>query len=102
MAESFGLSEYTIKTIQTLLQKYRGIQKVVIYGSRAKGDYRPGSDIDISLYTDSGFTRDDLARLRCDFDDSDMPYFVDVSIFSDLTTPALREHITRLGKPLLE
>jgi predicted nucleotidyltransferase len=96
MAETFGLSGYTIQTLQALLQKYQGIQKAVIYGSRAKGNYRPGSDIDLSLYTEASFTHADLARLRRDFDDSNMPYFVDVNLFSELTNPALREHITRI------
>jgi len=101
MTETFGLPDYTINTLQTLLRKYPGIENAVIYGSRAKGSFRPGSDIDLTLYTDSGFTHDDLANLRRDFEDSDMPYFVDVSVFSELTNAALRDHIARVGKSLL-
>jgi predicted nucleotidyltransferase len=101
MADRFGLPERTLKTIQELLARYPGIDQAVVYGSRANGNYRPGSDIDLTLLTDSRFTHSHLAQLRMALDDSDIPYLVDVSIFSELRNPDLLDHIRRVGKPLV-
>jgi predicted nucleotidyltransferase len=96
----YGLSEYTLNTLNALFQKHTGIQSVILYGSRAKGNYRNGSDIDITLHTDDSFDDNELLRLAGDFDDSDMPYFVDVSIYNRLKNPELKAHIERVGKVL--
>jgi predicted nucleotidyltransferase len=96
----YGLSEYTLNTLKTLFQKHPGIQSVILYGSRAKGNYRNGSDIDITLHTDDSFGFNELSALAGDFDDSDMPYFVDVSIYNQLRDPDLIAHIKRVGKIL--
>ena len=45
----YGLSEHTINAIQTVFKHYPAIKKAILYGSRAKGNYRNGSDIDITL-----------------------------------------------------
>lgn len=96
----YGLSDKTLSTLNDIFQKYSGIKQVILYGSRAKGNYRNGSDIDITLKTDSSFSRIDLLRIGNDFDDSDLPYFVDVSIYDKLSNTDLKNHIDRLGKIL--
>ncbi|MDR0321192.1 MAG: nucleotidyltransferase domain-containing protein [Treponema sp.] len=96
----YGLSEKTFSTLNSIFQKYPGIKQVVIYGSRAKGNYRTGSDIDLTLKTDSTFTRTDLLHIAGNFDDSDLPYFVDVSIYDKLSNIELKDHIDRVGKVL--
>ena len=96
----YGLPDRTLVTLDGIFGKYPGIRQAVLYGSRAKGNYRKGSDIDISLKTDSAFTRRDLLRIAGDFDDSDMPYFVDVSVYDQLSNPLLKAHIDRVGKIL--
>jgi predicted nucleotidyltransferase len=96
----YGLSERTLNTLNSIFKKYPGIRQVILYGSRAKGKYRNGSDVDISLKTDETFTRTSLLRIAGDLDDSDMPYFVDVSIYGKLSNPDLKAHIDRVGKVL--
>ena len=96
----YGLPDRTLETLNAIFTKYPGIVQVVLYGSRAKGKYRTGSDIDISLKTNDSFTRTDMLRIAGDFDDSDMPYFVDVSIYNKLSNPDLKAHIDRVGKVL--
>ena len=96
----YGLSEKTHNTLNAIFKKYSGIKQVILYGSRAKGKYRTGSDIDISLKTDSSFTRDKFLLISRDFDDSDMPYFVDVSIYDKISNHDLKAHIDRAGKVL--
>ena len=96
----YGLPNRTLDTLDSIFKKYPGIRQVILYGSRAKGKYRNGSDIDLSLKTEETFTFTDLLRIAGDFDDSDIPYFVDVSIYEKLSNPDLKEHIDRVGKVL--
>ena len=96
----YGLPDRTLDTLDSIFRKYPSIRQVVLYGSRAKDKYRSGSDIDLSLKTDGVFTHTDLLRIAGDFDDSDMPYFVDVSVYEELSNPNLKAHIDRVGKVL--
>ena len=96
----YGLSANTLNTLNSIFLKYSGIKQAVLYGSRAKGNFRIGSDIDLTLKTGENFTFTDLLRIGNDFDDSDLPYFVDVSIYKDLSNPSLKAHIDRVGKVL--
>ena len=95
-----GLSDRTLETLDSIFRKYQGIKQAILYGSRAKGKFRIGSDIDLSLKTGDEFTFTELLRITGDFDDSDMPYFVDVSIYDKLSNPDLKAHIDGVGKVL--
>ena len=77
--------------------KTANLQQVILYGSRAKGNNRPFSDVDITLIGDS-LTDDDLADVAFRLSESSLPYFCDVSLFSRLDNPALIDHIKRCGK----
>jgi uncharacterized protein len=92
----FGLSETAIETIHAIFKKYDAIEKAVIYGSRAKGNYKQGSDIDLTLFGET-LTTDHLMRIAQDFDNSMLPYMVDISVFDQLDNPSLRDHIHRVG-----
>ena len=96
----YGLSDQTLATLNAIFRKYPGIRQAILYGSRAKGTYSDGSDIDLTLKPTSDFTFTDLLHIAGDFDDSDMPYFVDVSIYHQLSNPDLVAHIDRVGKVL--
>ena len=96
----YGLSDETLKTLNDIFCKYPGVKQAVLYGSRAKGNFRTGSDIDITLKIDYSFTRDELLHISGDFDDSDLPFFVDVSIYDKIANPDLKAHIDRVGKLL--
>ena len=96
----FGLPDRTLATLNSIFRKYSGVKQVLLYGSRAKGNNHTGSDIDLSLKTDETFTRTDLLHIAGDFDDSDLPYFVDVSIYDKISNPDLKAHIDRVGKVL--
>jgi predicted nucleotidyltransferase len=98
----YGLPDRTLDTLDAIFRKYLGIKEAILYGSRAKGNCRRGSDIDLSLKTNETFTRTDLLHIAGDFDDSDIPYFVDVSIYDKLSNPDLKDHINRVGKVLYQ
>lgn len=96
----FGLYPNSYKEMQAIFQKYEAIEKVVIYGSRAKGNYKEGSDIDITLFGELNY--DLIIKLKHEFEDSNIPYLVDISIYEDLQSETLKEHIDRVGKVFYE
>jgi predicted nucleotidyltransferase len=93
---SYGLSAATIARIQGVLARFGDVDKAVLYGSRAKGNYRAGSDIDPTLYGPA-LNFDLLADIASELDDLLLPYTMDLSIFEQLGNPDLREHIERVG-----
>ena len=97
----FGLSDFTIDTLTEIFQTFPEIEKVVLYGSRAKGNFREGSDIDITLFGDNLEDRT-ASNLLGKLDDSVLPYLFDVSIFDNLTNENLKDHIKRVGKVLYQ
>lgn len=94
----YGLSARSLDTMQQIFSRYPTIEQAVLYGSRAKGNYKNGSDIDVTLHTTSAFTHTDLLRLMGDFDDSTLPYMIDLSNYQTLTNNDLLEHIKRVGQ----
>jgi uncharacterized protein len=92
----FGLYPNSYKEIISILEKHESIEKVVIYGSRAKGNYREGSDIDFTLF--GTIECDELIELKNEFEESYIPYLFDISIYKDLQSESLKEHIDRVGK----
>ncbi len=97
-----GISPRSLNTLYGIFSKYGALNRVILYGSRAMGTYKNGSDIDITLDTDDGFTDLDLLHVCGDLDESDLPYFVDCSILSEIGNKELREHVARVGKVLYE
>lgn len=93
----FGLAEDLILKINLIFAKYPSIEEVVIYGSRAKGNYRPGSDIDITLKGPQ-IEGSILSKIEEEIDDLNSPYLFDISIFNKLKSPDLESHIQRIGQ----
>jgi predicted nucleotidyltransferase len=93
----FGLSNATVNAIRQVFSDHPNVERVVIYGSRAKGDYRPGSDIDLTLHGD-GLVMTEQFQIENELDDLLLPYKFDLSIYRQLTDSSLREHIERVGK----
>ena len=91
-----GLSENTVERILGVLAHFPEVEKAVLYGSRAKGTHRPGSDIDLTL-CGSGLGQTHLARIDEALDDLLLPYQIDLSDMASLTHPALLDHIRRVG-----
>jgi len=92
----FGLSEQTIARIGSVLARHPGVQKAVLYGSRAKGNHKPGSDIDLTLYGEE-LSHKEMDRILEELDELDLPYTIDLSVFGQLSHDGLRDHIERVG-----
>jgi predicted nucleotidyltransferase len=92
----YGLKEETIEKINAVLSDFPQVEKAILYGSRAKGDFKRGSDIDLTL-TGSGLTFKTLLRIDNELDDLLLPYHIDLSILENISNPDLIEHIGRVG-----
>ncbi|QOR73825.1 nucleotidyltransferase domain-containing protein [Cruoricaptor ignavus] len=97
----FGLKDTTLEVLYSEFEKIPEIEKVVIYGSRAMGNYREGSDIDITLFGEN-VTNNTASALWGRFDDSSLPYLFDISVFHLLQSDSLKDHIERRGQVLYE
>lgn len=93
----FGLTDDTINEISAVFKKHHEVEEVIIYGSRAKGNFRNGSDIDLTMKGEN-ISDEILSKIMCDIDDLNTPYLFDISIFNRLRSPHLEEHIQRVGK----
>ena len=95
----FGLSDSTIDKLQEVFRRYAEVDEVIIYGSRANGNFRNGSDIDITV-KGNRINRKIMSSIWQDIEDLNFPYKVDLSDFQVLNTPDLSDHIERVGKVL--
>lgn len=93
---NFGLKQSVVHKMNCVFSCFPQIEKAIIYGSRAKGNYRNGSDIDITLFGDITFQQ--LNRISSQLDDLLLPYFIDLSIYKDIDNVELIDHINSVGK----
>jgi len=92
----FGLTENTVQKITNLISQYEEIEEAIIYGSRAKGNFRNGSDIDL-VFKGAHLTLSLLNKLDQNLDDLMTPYKFDLSIYGHINNPDLKDHIQRIG-----
>lgn len=93
----FGLTTEVVERIRAALAGFEQIRIATLYGSRAKGNYKPGSDIDLTLTTEGELQNSFLNRVAIALDDLDLPYSFDISLFQQLNNPNLVDHIQRVG-----
>lgn len=93
----FGLKEATVQKICDVFANYPQVEKAVLYGSRAKGNYKNGSDIDLALFGSDDLTLRVLFRIMEEIDDLLLPYTIDLSIFHHISDPDVVEYIERVG-----
>lgn len=97
----YGLTDKQLTQIQRVLARTPRLERAILFGSRAKGTNHPGSDVDLALLGESVTLRDRF-RLDNELDDLDLPFTFDLLLYDQLTNPALREHIDRVGVMLYE
>ncbi len=96
----YGLSKETLEKINIVFQRFGEVEEVILYGSRAKGNFKPGSDIDIVLKGEA-LNLHLLNRISLELDELLLPYIFDVSIYHHINNQDLKEHIRRVGKKIL-
>lgn len=95
--QNMGLSEKEIKEIVDVIKKYFEIECAFIFGSRAKGNYKRGSDVDIAIKGEN-ITIDIVAKVLNELEEeTTLPYFFDVLHYDTCSTNELVDHIDRVG-----
>ena len=93
--QMYGISQNALDRIKTVLFSMQGVEQVILYGSRAKGNYKEGSDIDLTIK--GNLTFDDLIKMSINLDDLNLPWKIDLSLYSQIKNEELLEHIDRVG-----
>ena len=92
----FGLDENVIGQVNQIFAKYPQIELVILYGSRAMGTQRKGSDIDIAI-KGKNLDLELLSKMSDEIDDLLLPYKFDISIIDYIENQDLLNHIKRVG-----
>lgn len=97
----FGLSDTVIKELQDVFRRYTNIEKVLIFGSRSKGNYRAGSDIDLAVIG-KDIDYNQLLNILCEIDDLELLYSVDLLDYQKKMGTPIGDHIDRVGQVFYE
>jgi predicted nucleotidyltransferase len=98
----YGLPDAAIHKICAVLRRYPQVERTILYGSRAKGNYKKGSDIDLTLLGSADLTLNVLYKILDDLDELLLPYTIDLSIFDNIGDPDVIDHIQRVGVTFYE
>lgn len=96
--KDIGLAPHELDLLRDVFRRFPAISEVTLYGSRAKGTYRPESDVDLALVG----VDDDLQAeaVASELDELPLPYRFDVKAYGGIKYGPLREHIVRVGVSL--
>lgn len=96
MNSSIGIPAAQQDQLRSLFARHPGIAEVIVFGSRAKGKFREGSDIDMAL---KGKALDSLmlVKLNEEYDALYLPWKLDLVIYDKIKNPDLKDHIQRVG-----
>jgi len=95
----YGLPPYVIERLRELFRAWPQIRRVTLHGSRAKGNHRNGSDIDLCVEgEDLGMA--ELLRLDGEIDDLLLPWKVEIALRHQIDNPDLLAHIDGVGVPI--
>ncbi|MGI6308227.1 MAG: nucleotidyltransferase domain-containing protein [Dethiobacteria bacterium] len=96
----YGLLERDLQYIMEAVRKYSEIEEVILFGSRAMGNYKEGSDVDLALVGEK-VDRKTVRRLSDDLNEEyPLPYFFDVVSYNDISNEELKKHIDNVGKSI--
>lgn len=93
----FGLNDSVIEEFCSVFKRYKNIKTILIFGSRAKGNYREGSDIDLAAVGE-GVTVAQLLTILTDIDDLELLYTVDLLDYQKVQGTPIGDHINRIGQ----
>jgi predicted nucleotidyltransferase len=93
----FGLDDRAVRLMRSVFEKHPRIVEVRVFGSRAKGNFRPESDVDLVMFGD--VDRALASLVTSELDELPLPYRFDVEAYPAIGHAPLREHIDRVGKP---
>ncbi len=92
----YGLNDNLIELMNDIFKKNDKVDKLIIYGSRVKGNYRVGSDIDLAIVGELSIEA--LNKIAIELDDLDSPYTFDLCIYNKIKNNELKEQIDEIGQ----
>jgi uncharacterized protein len=96
----YGIPHELWDRIISTIQRSEKVTGIILFGSRAKGNYTNGSDIDLALKGKDLSTKD-IITISSALDELDLPWQIDLVIFDKVTAASLTEHIKRCGIQIL-
>ena len=97
----FGLSDTVIRELQDVFRRHANIEKVLIFGSRSKGNYRADSDIDLAV-VGQGIDYSQLLAIQCEIDDLELLYSIDLLDYQKEKGTPIGDHIDRVAQIFYE
>lgn len=94
---NFGLSSSNINNINSVFKQYSEINEVIIFGSRAKGNHRDNSDIDLAI-KGNNINLSVLQQIEIKLDELYIPVSIDLVVYNKIENTDLINHINRVGK----
>jgi len=91
----YGISQNALDKIKAVLCSHKNIENVILYGSRAKGNYKEGSDIDLTIK--GNLTFENLTKISLDLDNLNLPWKIDLSLYNQIENEELLKHIDKVG-----
>lgn len=92
-----GIPDKQMPQLINVLRQYQNVEKAAFFGSRAMGNARRGSDVDIALFGKS-ITDDDVWRIHDQLEEgTTLPYFFDVLHYETLNDVEIKAHINRVA-----
>ena len=96
MSGHHGLSDKSLMALRRVFARHTELEQAILFGSRAKGTCRKGSDIDLAL-RGRDLTRQTVNRLYEELDDLPLPYEFSLVLESQITDSEVLAHIDRVG-----
>ena len=96
----YGLSDATLEEILTVFRENSHVEEVILFGSRAKGTFRTGSDIDLAVK--GNLTFQEFIKLLVKLDELGLIYKIDAINYQTIKSQELLDHIDRVGVSLLQ
>ena len=97
----FGLKEEIVQKIKEIFAQFEEVEEVIVYGSRAMGNFRNGSDLDLTIKGQK-MNVGIVNKISIKIDDLYLPYLFDISVYHQITNLELIDHIERVGKVFYE
>lgn len=98
--EKYGIPQSNLQQIITIIQNNPKIKEAILFGSRAKGNFESGSDIDIAL-KGIDLSLEDILSAKTEIEELFLPWKTDLVIYNRIKEKELIEHIDRVGISLL-
>ncbi|RJQ60622.1 MAG: nucleotidyltransferase domain-containing protein [Stygiobacter sp.] len=98
-AVRYGIAVEALDSIIKTIRKQNKVKKLILFGSRAKNNFRKGSDIDIAIIADE-LSLSELNQIRVDLSELLLPYKVDVIDYMTISNKDIIEHINKVGVTL--